>query len=162
MGPIVGRPTKFTQQLADDICERIALGETLADICADAHMPDRSNVWRWQKADETFRIAYALAREAQMEAWADDLLKISDDGRNDWMERHGEDNPGWALNGEHTTRSRLRLDTRRFLMAKIAPHRFGERLALTGAAGGPVEVAAEVTIVERVIRRPKDRDGGDI
>lgn len=138
---MTGRPSKFTQKIADLICERIAAGETLAAICKDADMPETVTVWRWREAHESFRSAYARARVAQMEAWADEIVDISDDGSNDWMKRNDPDNEGYVFNGEHAQRSRLRVDTRKFLMAKIAPKVFGEKTQLTNAEGdGPAEI----------------------
>jgi hypothetical protein len=62
---------------------------------------------------------------------ADELLEIADDGTNDWMKRFGKDGEdlGWALNGEHIARSRLRVDTRKWLLSKCLPKVFGDRIA---------------------------------
>lgn len=105
-------------------------------------MPDECTVRMWAVSDrEGFYTQYTRAREAQMDAMAEDLLEIADDARNDWMERHGEDDAGWMVNGEHVARARLRLDTRKWLMSKIAPKRFGDRThhEMTGRDGGPIQ-----------------------
>lgn len=51
------------------------------------------------------------------------------------MERNASDNPGWQLNGEHVQRSKLRSDNRKWLLSKLRPDRYGERIAHTGADG---------------------------
>lgn len=84
---------------------------------------------------------YARARAVQSEHMAEEILAIADNGQNDWMERNGEDSPGWTLNGEHIQRSRLRVDSRKWLMSKLAPKKYGERVTqeMTGKDGGPIE-----------------------
>ena len=72
---------------------------------------------------------------------ADELLEVADDGRNDWMERQ-DDNGGtsWQANGEHIQRSRLRVDTRKWMLSKALPKVFGDKITqeVTGANGAPL------------------------
>jgi hypothetical protein len=88
-------------------------------------------------------------REEQYLAIADELLEIADDGRNDWMQRTGNDERGgWELNGEHIQRSRVRIDTRKWLLSKMLPKVCGDKteVAVTGADRGPVQsVTVSVT-----------------
>lgn len=58
-----GRPSKYTPELADEICERLANGEPLAKICRDEHIATRAVVHEWAKADSEFSIRLASARE---------------------------------------------------------------------------------------------------
>jgi hypothetical protein len=99
-------------------------------------------VRRWYVDDrEGFSSQYAQARDTGLDAMADELLEIGDDGSNDWMERHGQDSAGWLANGEHVQRSRLRVDTRKWLLSKMAPKRYGDKLQHTGADGeGPIVI----------------------
>ena len=85
--------------------------------------------------ESTFRLSvdpaqYARAREACVEALADEIMDISDDGRNDWMEKHGQEDTGWLLNGENVQRSKLRVDARKWLLSKIAPKKYGDKVAM--------------------------------
>lgn len=122
----------FTQDIFDTICERIANGESLRSICRDDGMPDKSNVLRWLIPNEAsaLRDQYARAREMQADTLFDDTLDIADDARNDWMERQGADDAGWVANGEHIQRSRLRIDTRKWMAGKLRPKVYGEKLDL--------------------------------
>lgn len=93
---------------------------------------------------------YARAKEESADALADEMLDIADDARNDWMARnHGEDDPGWIVNGEHIQRSRVRIDTRKWLASKLKPKRYGEKIdaTLSGPDGGPVSVKGMVELV---------------
>ncbi|WP_418220670.1 hypothetical protein [Burkholderia cepacia] len=57
-----GRPTTFSQDTADLICERLAEGESLRSICHDDGMPAQSTVFRWLGLHESFSKQYARER----------------------------------------------------------------------------------------------------
>ena len=138
---MTGRPSTYSQQIADEVCRRLAGGESLRAICRDEGIPDESTVRLWALDDrEGFAAQYARAREVQFLAIADELLEIADDGRNDWMQRTGNDG-GWDLNGEHIQRSRVRIDTRKWMLSKMLPKVYGDKteVAVTGANGGPLQ-----------------------
>lgn len=134
----MARPTDYTPEIGATICERLASGETLNQILKTEGMPDRVTVWRWQQANETFRNLYAQSRIEQAHFWADDIVDISDDGTRDYKES-GDKGP--VVDMDHISRSRLRVDTRKFLMSKIVPKIYGDRIAqeITGADGGPIK-----------------------
>jgi hypothetical protein len=124
-----GRPSVYSDELATEICARIAAGESLRRICSDDKMPVMSTVMLWlvDGKHEMFSEQYAEARRIQAETLADELFDIADDGSNDWMEREGKDGEaGYVLNGEHVQRSRLRLDTRKWYLSKVLP-RFADK-----------------------------------
>src|ERR1041385_4379143 len=107
----MARPSSYTQEKADAICERLINGESLRKICLDPDMPDASTVCRWlaHEDNELFRQQYARAREAQADTLADEILDIADDGSNDFM---GDDE---KYNGDAVQRSKLRVDARKWL-----------------------------------------------
>jgi len=129
----MGRKTTYSAQVADAVLARLATGETLRAICRDEGMPPESSVREWALDDrEGFAARYARAREMGAYAMADEMLEIVDDGTNDWMDRrksNGEIEP--ALNNEHVQRSRLRADKRQWLLSKILPRVFGDKLDVT-------------------------------
>lgn len=122
----------FTQDIADFICERLVNGESLRTICCDADMPSAATVCDWLSKHADFSEQYARAREAQADTLADEILDISDNGVNDWVEKHGAEGQaeGWEYNGDAIQRSKLRVDARKWYAAKLAPKRYGERLDL--------------------------------
>lgn len=126
--------TVYTQEIAEYICEELAKGRTLRDVCRDEGTPAESTVRLWALDDrEGFAAQYARAREIGYFAMADECVEIADDGRNDWQVRQDEEGGvAYQLNGEHVARSRLRLDTRKWLLAKALPKVFGDKLAIGG------------------------------
>lgn len=109
-----------------EICQRVMAGESVRRICRDEHMPTQSTVFEWLASDIQFRTAYQIAKQLLAETLADDMLEISDDTSGDFVE--GEDGP--AFNAEHVQRSKLRVDTRKWLASKLAPKRYGDSTAL--------------------------------
>lgn len=140
----MARPTIYTPELAREICRRLAGGESLRSICRADDMPDERTVRGWAEDDyQGFAAPYAKARDLGMESMADELLAIADDGSNDWMERQRGDETVVVANGEAVARSRLRVDTRKWLMSKIAPKKYGDRLTTehVGPNNGPIEIS---------------------
>jgi len=127
----VGRPSSYSRALAERICDALADGRSLKSICEDAGMPAYSAVRRWERDNQEFQALSTRAREIGCHKLADECLDIADDGRNDWMERHGEEDAGWVANGEHIQRSRLRIDTRMRLLGKWLPKVYGDKLDVT-------------------------------
>lgn len=111
----------FTQEIADRICERISDGEDLRAICTDADMPGRSTVFRWLAANEDFAKQYALARELQGDALADDMLGVARKS---------------AKTKTEVAARRLLLDTMKWRAAKLRPKVYGDKLELGGTGAG--------------------------
>nr|WP_179954010.1 terminase small subunit protein [Denitrobaculum tricleocarpae] len=90
-------------------------------------MPTDRTVHRWIEAKEDFRQQYARAREAQADAIFDEILEIVDDGTNDWVERTNSDGSKYTVvDHEHVSRSKLRVDARKWIAAKLAPKKYGD------------------------------------
>jgi hypothetical protein len=146
-----GRPSSFTRERGFEICERLADGETLTEILLDKGMPAGSTVRRWRSENSAFRSAYAQAREDQMQAWSDEIIFISDDSTLDYMTKVGRNGREYeAPDHEHIARSRLRVDTRKFLMSKIAPRLYGDKI--THEHQGEVTHKHELSSRERMRR----------
>lgn len=137
-----GRPSDFTPEIAQEICEKLAQGRTLRDVCRDDGMPAESTVRLWALEDrQGFSAQYTRAREVGYMSMADELMEVADDGSNDWMERKDDDGKSsYVINGEHVQRSRLRVDTRKWLLSKALPKLFGDKITQehTGPDGAPV------------------------
>lgn len=139
-----GRPTEYTPEIGDRICAALATGMSLRSVCRDNDLPDERSVRRWASDHKhPFSPQYVHARELGYLAMADETLEISDDGSNDWMAKHGKEGEvvGYAINGEAVARSRLRVDTRKWLLSKCLPKIFGDKVVneITGKDGGPIE-----------------------
>jgi len=108
----VGAPSKFTQELADEICRRLSLGETMTSVCNDSRMPEYGTMWRWMKENEQFREESAHARELGTHALADQCIAIADDPILDPADK------------------RIRIDTRIRLIGKWNQKKYGDKIEL--------------------------------
>lgn len=134
--------TKFCEEVADEICERIALGETLSNVCREDRMPDKRTVWKWRKVHPKFAQDYSRARVDQMHAWADQIIHLADDAEGDFKVSILLDSPElerierdatitFKFNRKHVNRAALSIDVRKWLMARYAPEDFGDRSAVS-------------------------------
>src|SRR6478672_7505327 len=97
----IGRPTKYSDEIAEEICTRIANGESLLHITRDDdRMPERTNVHRWLLRHDDFRNKYEIAKEQQADVFADEMDEIARDGSID------------------VNRARLIIDTRKWVSSK--------------------------------------------
>ena len=126
----VTKPTRrrrhdYSPEIADLICDRIAEGASLRQICQDATMPARSTIFVWLEEHEDFARLYRLARQIQIEDLMDEILEIADDSSNDWIDREGSDGKKHRVfNPDSIRRSKLRIGARKWLISKLMPKRY--------------------------------------
>lgn len=131
-----GRPSVYTQEAADEICERLKAGESLKQICKDAHLPGDSTVRGWYVDDtQGFSAQYTRARDLALDKMAEDVIDISDEKTDD------------------PARQRLRFDARRWYLSKLAHKRYGDKLEVTAEVNVNVNVAEKM---DERIRRLSD------
>lgn len=127
-----GRPTKYTKQLADKICSELALGFSMRTVSGNTWSPSMATIFSWLRTKPQFLEQYEKAKQESTDAMAEDIMDIADNGTNDWEEKERADGSIYiALNNEHIQRSRLRVDTRKWLMAKMKPKKYGEKVDVT-------------------------------
>jgi Bacteriophage Sf6, terminase small subunit-like len=137
----MARPSEFTQDTADTICTRLCEGESLRRICRDQGMPSVSTVLRWASQRPEFAEQYRLASQAREAHWFEELREIADNSEGDYTEIDGRR----VFNNENVQRSKLKIETIRWMLSKMSPRKFGDRSTteIVGEGGGPV--AIEVT-----------------
>ena len=127
----MGRPTAYTAELADAICEMLAQGQSLRSICEADEMPHEATVRHWAVENrEGFFTQYTRARDVGLDCMADRVL-------------HDADTATDAPLG------RLKMDARRWYLSKMAPKRYGDKLELAGDPDRPL-----VTAIVREVVRP--------
>ncbi len=123
-----------------EILRRVTDGESLTRICKDEDMPALTTGDMWMRSDE-YAEDYARAREKRAEAMFEEILAISDDATNDMIV--DPETGAERLNSEHVQRSRLRVDTRKWMLGKMQPKKYGDKLDLNHGGGVTVNIAAE-------------------
>jgi len=126
----MARPSEFTPEIADEICELLADGISLREICEAETMPDRSTVRRWRNQSAEFRAQYARAREEQAHVYAERVVEV-------------------AQNAEDAQLARLEMDALKWAASKLAPKDYGDKVAHVGGDEGdaPIKTSLTVTFV---------------
>lgn len=125
-----------------EIIEQMIEGKSVREICKQEGFPPISTFLTWVAKDEELAKVYAEAMQLRADALFEEMFDIADDGSNDWMERTNKDgdNIGWMVNGECVNRSKLRVDARKWALAKMHPKKYGEKVDLNH--GGRVKVVS--------------------
>lgn len=126
-----GRPGIYSNELVDKICAEIEVSEFgLHKILQNTDYPRLGTIMNWLASGKYpyFNERYARAKRLQAEYMESQLLAIADDMSNDTL--YTEDGKAYE-NKEWVNRSRLRIDTRKWLMAKLYPKKYGERVDVT-------------------------------
>jgi len=127
----MSRPKQYTPELGDLVCSHISQGKSLAKICSEHKtLPSPRTIYRWLREEDEFRQMYEVAKTDQAHFMAESIIDIADDGTNDWIEQSGNYDAirAYKLNGESVQRSRLRVDARKWIAARLLPKKYGDRL----------------------------------
>lgn len=124
------RKPMFNLEIAEEICEAIATHPiSVKKLCEkNPHWPVQETIFKWIRHYPEFTRMYFAAKCVQIEPIVDDILEIADDTSNDTVVKFGEDGKPYAsCNKEWINRSRLKIDTRKWLACKLAPKIYGDR-----------------------------------
>jgi hypothetical protein len=141
----MGRPTKYSPELAASILLRLTEGESLRNIVKDADMPGQATVYEWLLAKPDFAEQYARARDEQADTLADEIVAIADETP--------ETEPVFDKNGElvemrlhsaYIQWQKNRVDARKWVASKLKPKKYGERTTLAGDKENPLQIDSNV------------------
>lgn len=142
-----GRPTKYTLEIALEICERIADGESLKSICGDERMPKKTAVYEWLLRHKEFADIYARAREDQADTLADEIHAISDELPQQIVDDKGKT----RYDSAYVQWQKNRVDARKWVAAKLKPKKYSERIAHVGDAEAD-GIQVDVNIFDEMIK----------
>lgn len=147
------RPTEYSPEIVDAICDRMAEGKGLVEICSAPDMPGRSTVYRWIESNADFRRRHAKAREAQMDYYAELILKIAFDESGDVIYDQDKDGKTSAVaNHAKVQRDRLKVDTLKWTAARLFPKRYGDKFELLAAVNETDEPRPAIVSWEPSVR----------
>jgi transposase len=136
-----GRPSKWTQEIEDEICERLSRGEPLRAICRLEGFPEWTTVYNWMESRDGFSERVARARENGVEAIAQDTLAMIDA-----EPRYVEDAKGGTrIDAGYVQWLKLRTEQRMKLLACWSPNRYGNRVQVAGDKNNPLQVNIQAT-----------------
>ncbi len=123
-----GRPCfEYDPVLAQEICLALSTtSKSLAKLCREnSHWPKRTTIFEWRLKYPEFANLYTIARQSQVDAFIDDVTDIADDTSRDDIE---DEKGNVKFNSEWAARSRIKIDTRKWIACKLAPKVYGERI----------------------------------
>lgn len=112
------RPSKYSEELVNEICEKIAGGESVRSICSREDMPERETIRLWLKDKPEFLGQYARAKEEGAETFEDDII---DAIKN--------------VNANNAQAVKVKTDTLFKLMALRNPKKYNSKVDLTSSDG---------------------------
>ena len=118
----VGRPSDYTPEKGHEICFLLSTGMSLRTVCLREGMPDGVTVFKWMRDYPEFLKHYALAKQESSDAMAEDIQDIADETIS--VIKSGAEKKSSAL----AQAQRLRVDTRKWLMSKMKPKRYGDTI----------------------------------
>jgi hypothetical protein len=135
----MGRPSKYTPEIARQMCELLADGVPLRQICRMDGMPAWRTVYDWMTRDEALSTSIARAREVGQDAIAEQVwLDINLPPERILSEGGGRIDSGYVQWQKAKAEIALKL------LAKWNPKRYGDRVQLAGDAENPIKIEAEV------------------
>lgn len=139
------RPRDFDPGLGDEICERVANGETLATVCLDDHLPLPATFLRWCREDDTLAKSYAQAQEDQCDVMLDEMTLFAED--------------------IDARRAKNAIDARRTIIEKKLPKKYGPRSYMNVAPQGDetpggADAADVRRRIEQMAQRAKEASEG--
>lgn len=109
---MTGRPSTYTEEMGNRICDKLTEGISLRKLCASDKYPAASTVFVWLDRNPSFAERYTRAREAATEDMLEEIFEIADNPALDVQDK------------------RVRIDTRKWAMGKLKPKRYGEKQTL--------------------------------
>ncbi len=161
-----GRPSLYSKELGDYICEQLMHGRSLTSILKnDPDMPTMPTIYNWLNKnskcfEEHFLDAYINAREIQAQVFADEIKDIADDGSNDTYEVYNEKTKKVEkkIDYDNIKRSQLRVESRKWLAAHLLPRKFSDKMQITGAEGKDLIPSIPTKVVFNFISPENEKD----
>jgi hypothetical protein len=131
--------------IALEVCQRVANGEYLSAVCKSSpRFPTAQCFWCWRNDDPIIFAAYADAQEARAERLADEIVEVADEKPNHFVDEKGRE----RIDPGSVAHQKLRVDTRRWVAAKLLPKRYGEYLDIGGKLG--IEIIPPEIVLDKV------------
>lgn len=147
----------ITQDLLNDICDWMKLGNSIRKFPFSEHGKTDRSFYRWLEscATEEQRQQYARGIEERADAIFEECIEIADNSTDDVIFLTADDKDGEggkpAIKHSAIARARLMVDTRKWMLGKLQPKKYGEKLALGGADDlPPIKTDGKIEIVHVV------------
>jgi transposase-like protein len=133
----------YDETIADAVCDAISSeSKGLAAIITQLEYDiSPSLIYKWIQQNESFRERYARAKAEQALVLADEITEIADNTQAGEIITEKGDGTVETKHADMLEHRKLRIESRKWLAAKLLPKVYGDKTALTNASGdGPAEL----------------------
>ena len=134
----------FNQVAADAVCDLIRDGKSLRAACRELELAP-STILLWSKENKEFSEQYARAREVGYKLLADEIIDIADE--KEVQVRYDGEDTILDLSPTAIARNRLRVDTRKWMLSKMLPKIYGDKLEISGDKENPLQTVTRIELV---------------
>jgi hypothetical protein len=131
----------YTEEQVHDILDKVLIrienGEALRTILKDDDMPSSRTFFKWLDSNELYVKQYARACEIRAENLFDEIIEIADDSSGDT--KYDKDGNSY-LDNEYVQRSRVKIDARKWVLGKLNPKRFSDKVTHEGNPDNPIKI----------------------
>lgn len=119
----MGRPKEYNLQTLRKVCTYIIKGYTITDIARKLGI-NRQTIYKWKNTNAKFSEMYEEAQRIRAEDLMDEMLKIADNTKNDYLT-----NSDGEVRGNNTAvqRDKLKVKTRSTLLKWLDPSKYGDQ-----------------------------------
>lgn len=154
-----GRPSKYTPEIAQEMCKMLADGIPLREICRQEGFPAWQTVYDWMWKDDSLgedgvglSVAIAKAREIGQDAIAEQIwIEVNQEPERILSEGGGRIDPGYVQ------WQRVKAEIGLKLLAKWNPKRYGDKVSLGGDPGNPIQTQIDVSLFDTLITTLESR-----
>jgi len=136
----MAKPYNHTEEekiiIVTEICDRVIEEKISFNKAVKESKISYVTFFQWLSKSDQLKELYNYATLIRSDILFDEMIDIADDGINDFVKKQiSEGVEVEILNSEHIQRSRLRIDARKWILAKMQPKKYGERLDLSSSDG---------------------------
>lgn len=124
-----GRPTIYTNEIADDICLRVSNGRSLNSISKDKDMPTKSTIYDWLSNNDEFSDKYRKATEQREDFHFEEMMEIADKALPESAE---------------VAKAKLQIDTRKWVLSRMNPKKYGDKQQMEHSGDVAVNMISEL------------------
>lgn len=136
-----------TKDAVPDILERVSRGESLRKACA-ANGIDAAGFCQRVREDDLLAQQYARAKEIGLELLAEQLVDLCDTPQEGTETTIKADGGVEVKTGDMLGHRKLQIDTRKWLLSKLLPKKYGDKMTLAGDADSPLAFHGTIEVVK--------------
>lgn len=136
---------RYSDRLTARICAELAAGVSVAEVCRQPWAPNEKTHYRWMAAHPEYRAAISSAKDVGCEKYADEIIRLADEAASPLLNNEGQpikgaNGPVMVKTAEATNHARLQIDARKWVLSKLLPKKYGDKVEHEHSGGVTVEV----------------------